>query len=235
MHFKMECLDAKESVHAQSDHCPKDTLTATTTPSHWPRGLLKQTASATCQVDTSTAIGLNYNSPACCLEADTDSNKGKSIFFILFKFLVDLFHRRKNSHEEAVGERAVSKEVLECVHERQRHRAEGDSAQKHNGQSSQQQGISMKDILLFCKGHTAVLDSIKFKGELMRQFEQETKTSWFDHPPEREFRAEAEHLLDDFAENLLDIKEMLQSMRSAISPGDGTEQRVCGYAGIAVE
>ena len=224
----MECLNARGSARAASlVDAPVNNAVF--------RCLAR--ASPTCQVDKITAEGRNYNSAAGCIAAGTDSNKGKSIEIILFNMLNDNSHRRNMSCEGAGAAGVVDEELLARIDDRQRHRTEKNSKQEQQGRSTQQHGISIKDIMTFCKGHTAVLDSIKFKGKIMREFEQETKTSWFDHPmyqTKRNFCVEAEDLLQEFADNLLDIRDLLNSMWSALA-SEGTYERVCGYAGIAVE
>ncbi|OAL27712.1 hypothetical protein AYO22_03378 [Fonsecaea multimorphosa] len=85
--------------------------------------------------------------------------------------------------------------------------------------------VSESDRLIFCKKHVAVLESIRFRGEMMHAFEQECKEPWFKPidfeddlppllPPTMHIRMKAEELLKDFAENPVpNIKDMLEAKR----------------------
>ncbi|KIW95714.1 uncharacterized protein Z519_04299 [Cladophialophora bantiana CBS 173.52] len=73
--------------------------------------------------------------------------------------------------------------------------------------------------------HTAVLESIKFRGEMMHAFEQECKKPWFNVdefeddlppllPPTRHIRIKAEELLKEFAESpIADVRDLLEARR----------------------
>ncbi|OQV04086.1 hypothetical protein CLAIMM_09030 [Cladophialophora immunda] len=85
--------------------------------------------------------------------------------------------------------------------------------------------ISESDRLIFCKKHSAVLESIRFRGEMMHAFEQECKQPWYNGieleddlasllPSTKHIRMKAEELLKDFAENPIpDIRDVLEDKR----------------------
>ncbi|KAJ9609715.1 hypothetical protein H2200_006043 [Cladophialophora chaetospira] len=171
------------------------------------------TAPSSRRIDRITATGRNHNFSGCCSELSLEHQRGEKEM-LLFNIVADIIHSPRTACDRVVADNVEARSQADARHiDQQPDRFEEKLKKYQPVNGGQYRRASIKDSLIFCKKHAAVLESIKFKGELMRAFERENGTPWFDHPmyhddppwPPRpkSVRFRAEELMREFAENPL--------------------------------
>ncbi|EXJ66953.1 uncharacterized protein A1O5_10148 [Cladophialophora psammophila CBS 110553] len=137
-------------------------------------------------------------------------------------------HRPIAAHDRPFATAPVNKGILERrqgTKERGRDRIREAPQEQFVNNNGDHSSVSESERLIFCKNHLAVLESIKFRGEMMHAFEKECKKPWFNAdefeddlppllPPTRHIRIKAEELLKEFAENpIADVRDLLVAGR----------------------
>ncbi|OAP60300.1 hypothetical protein AYL99_05302 [Fonsecaea erecta] len=142
------------------------------------------------------------------------------------KVAAEARHRQVEAHDRPVTETPLderSNKGHKQTEEADRHGAKATSPKRFVDIDVERAAASELDKLVFYKKHLAVLESIRFRGDMMRAFEQECKQPWFnpsefedDLPPllpqTTHIRRKAEELLKDLVENPIpDIGDMLEA------------------------
>ncbi|KAH0837243.1 hypothetical protein AYO21_11605 [Fonsecaea monophora] len=136
-------------------------------------------------------------------------------------------HRQVEAHNRHVAATPANRQNANKSHQDTNKPGHGteEAADKQFVNVGVSAAVTESDRLIFCKGHLAVLESIKFRGEMMRAFEQECKVPWFNAvefeddpipllPPTKHIRMKALELLKDFAENPIQhTEDLLESGR----------------------
>ena len=141
------------------------------------RHRLWRAAATTCQVDFSTARGRNHNGELDRVDHSLQSNNaGKSNEMKPLNVVSNISCRQpKGNHIPVIGD--IGKGGLAASNEHV-----DVEVGRTDAIANQPFALDapIRDLIKFCKLHTAVLESIKFRGELRVAFEEECKVPWYD-------------------------------------------------------